>query len=57
MLRYSNSNTPARFLEGRRPEINLAGILDANTMAHPLCLQTQKIGLSTAPFKGPMQVY
>ena len=52
-----NSNTPARFLEGRRPEINLAGILNANTMAQTLCLQTQKIGLSTAPFKGPMRVY
>ena len=40
---YKVSNTPARFSEGRRPEENLAGVLDTNTMAKDLFLATQKI--------------
>ena len=40
---YLVSNTPARFSEGRRPEENLAGVLDTNTMAKDLFLATQKI--------------
>ena len=37
------SYTSARFSEGRRPEENLAGVLDTNTMAKDLFLASQKI--------------
>ena len=37
-----NSNTPAGFFEGRRPEKPPAGVLDAYAIAEALCLLTQE---------------
>ena len=39
---YMNSNTPAGFFEGSRPEKPPAGVLDAYAIAEALCLLTQE---------------
>ena len=52
-----NSNTPAGFFEGRRPEKTPAGVLDANAIAEALCLLTQENGLSISSFRPSIWVY